>query len=120
LSIVRHADSCGDRRQFRYRERIRANTHQGGIVRCHSLEIDAWKMTACQGYKVIAADVNIDGPIKELGCEIIKLDIASPDNIQAFKREIGDQPIQMLLNIAGKYYQRKPSDFPIGFLILSV
>jgi hypothetical protein len=51
---------------------------------------------------VIAADINTDGPIKELGCETIKLDIASPDGIQAFKQDVGDQPINLLLNIAGK------------------
>jgi hypothetical protein len=72
------------------------------MVCCHCLEIHAVKLIACQGYKVIAADVHIDGLIKELGCEIFKLDIASPDDILAFKREIGDQPIHMLLNIAGK------------------
>ncbi|KAF2829623.1 short-chain alcohol dehydrogenase-like protein [Ophiobolus disseminans] len=54
-----------------------------------------------EGYKVIAADVNIDGPIKDLGCEAIKLDISSSEDIQAFKQKVGDQPIDLLLNIAG-------------------
>jgi len=52
---------------------------------------------------VIAADVNTDGAIKDLGCEVVKLDIASPENIQAFKQRIGDQPIDLLLNIAGTH-----------------
>jgi len=58
-------------------------------------------LTGLQGYKVIAADVNTDGPIKELGCEVIKLDISSTEDIQASKQKVGDQPIDLLLNIAG-------------------
>ncbi|KAH7090740.1 short-chain alcohol dehydrogenase-like protein [Paraphoma chrysanthemicola] len=54
-----------------------------------------------EGYKVIAADVNVDGPIKELGCEAVKLDIASTEDIRAFKQRVGEQPIDLLLNIAG-------------------
>lgn len=54
-----------------------------------------------QGYKVTAADIEVGDPIKSLGCETIKLDITSPDDIQNFKQQVGDQPIDMLLNVAG-------------------
>jgi NAD(P)-dependent dehydrogenase (short-subunit alcohol dehydrogenase family) len=36
-----------------------------------------------------------------LGCQAEQLDVASPDSIQAFKTKIGDQPIDILLNVAG-------------------
>jgi NADP-dependent 3-hydroxy acid dehydrogenase YdfG len=65
-------------------------------------------LTSIQGYKVIAADLNIEGPIKELNCEAVKLDIASPDNIQAFKQQVGDQPIDLLLNVAGTSISAAP------------
>jgi NAD(P)-dependent dehydrogenase (short-subunit alcohol dehydrogenase family) len=45
--------------------------------------------------------VNVDGPIKDLYCEAIKLDILSTDDIQGFKQKLGDQPIDLLLNVAG-------------------
>ncbi|KAF1851991.1 NAD(P)-binding protein [Cucurbitaria berberidis CBS 394.84] len=54
-----------------------------------------------EGYKVIAADIEIGDPIKKLGCESIKLDIASPEDIQSFKQQVGNQRIDMLLNVAG-------------------
>jgi short-subunit dehydrogenase len=64
-------------------------------------------LISLQGYKVIAADINIGGPIKELNCEAIKLDIASSDDIQAFKQKLGDQPIDLLLNVAGNFSPKK-------------
>ncbi|KAF2185161.1 short-chain alcohol dehydrogenase-like protein [Zopfia rhizophila CBS 207.26] len=54
-----------------------------------------------EGYKVIAADITIGDPIKSLGCENIQLDVASPESIQSFKSQVGDQPVDLLLNIAG-------------------
>jgi NAD(P)-dependent dehydrogenase (short-subunit alcohol dehydrogenase family) len=45
--------------------------------------------------------VQINGPIKELDCEVVKLDITSPEDIQTFKQKVGDQPIDILLNVAG-------------------
>jgi NAD(P)-dependent dehydrogenase (short-subunit alcohol dehydrogenase family) len=36
-----------------------------------------------------------------LGCEALKLDVSSTDDIQAFKNKVGDQPVDLLLNIAG-------------------
>jgi short-subunit dehydrogenase len=50
---------------------------------------------------VIAADINIDGPIGELRCEAVKMDIALSEDIQAFKEHVGNQPIDLLLNVAG-------------------
>jgi short-subunit dehydrogenase len=55
-----------------------------------------------QGYRVIAADVNINGPIQELGCEAMMLDITSENDIELFANDIGDQPIDLLLNVAGQ------------------
>lgn len=54
-----------------------------------------------QGYNVIGADITIGDPIRNLGCQAEQLDVASPDSIQAFKQKLGDQPVDLLLNIAG-------------------
>jgi NAD(P)-dependent dehydrogenase (short-subunit alcohol dehydrogenase family) len=43
-----------------------------------------------KGYKVIAADINTDGPIKKLRCEDVKLDITLPEIIQPFKEHVDD------------------------------
>jgi hypothetical protein len=55
-----------------------------------------------QGYNVIGADITIGEPIKALGGRAEQLDVASPESIQAFKQKLGDQPVDLLLNIAGK------------------
>lgn len=64
-----------------------------------------------QGYKVIAADINIDGPINEIGChQVIQVDLSSEESIQRFKQEMGEQPVDVLVNVAGTYtYNKSPS-----------
>ncbi|KAF2994932.1 hypothetical protein E8E13_001554 [Curvularia kusanoi] len=57
-----------------------------------------------QGYKVIAVDINIGAPIAELGCETLKLDVSSRHDIEAFKDQMADRPIDLLLNVAGVMY----------------
>ncbi|KAF2107320.1 hypothetical protein BDV96DRAFT_589565 [Lophiotrema nucula] len=54
-----------------------------------------------EGYKVIGADITIGDPIKNLSCEAIQLDVSSPPSIKAFADQVGDQPIDLLLNVAG-------------------
>ncbi|KAJ4297917.1 hypothetical protein N0V90_005816 [Kalmusia sp. IMI 367209] len=53
------------------------------------------------GYTVIAADKTLDSPIKSLGCEAHQLDVTSPSSISQFKEALADQPVDLLLNIAG-------------------
>lgn len=57
-----------------------------------------------QGYKVIAADIEIGQPITDLGCETSELDVSSQESIEAFKQRLGDRPIDLLLNVAGVMY----------------
>lgn len=48
-----------------------------------------------------AVDMTIGDPIKGLGCEYFQLDVTSTDSIAKFKEQFGDQPLDLLLNIAG-------------------
>ena len=48
-----------------------------------------------------AVDMTIGDPIKSLGCEYFQLDVTSTDSIAKFKEQFGDQPLDLLLNIAG-------------------
>lgn len=50
------------------------------------------------------ADIEIGAPITEPGYEIAKLDVSSQEDIEAFKQQIGDRPIDLLLNVAGIMY----------------
>lgn len=45
--------------------------------------------------------MTIGEPIKSLGCKYSQVDVTSLDSVKNFKNEIGDAPIDMLLNIAG-------------------
>ena len=56
-----------------------------------------------KGYKVIALDRDDGDKIKGLGCERMQVDVSSPDSIRAFKQKhsANDEPIDLLLNIAG-------------------
>jgi NAD(P)-dependent dehydrogenase (short-subunit alcohol dehydrogenase family) len=54
-----------------------------------------------EGYRVIAGDVTLGEPIKGLGCDVAPLDVTSSTSIEEFKKHVGDQPIDLLLNIAG-------------------
>jgi 23S rRNA U2552 (ribose-2'-O)-methylase RlmE/FtsJ len=55
-----------------------------------------------QGFEVIAIDVDISGPIEELGCERFKLDVSSPEEIATFRTKLNNQPVDIVLNVAGK------------------
>lgn len=54
-----------------------------------------------QGYEVVAADVTIGEKIKELGCAVSQLDITLPESIAGLKEKLADEPVDVLLNIAG-------------------
>lgn len=45
--------------------------------------------------------MTIGEPIKGLGCKYSQVDVTSLESIKKFKNEIGDAPVDMLLNIAG-------------------
>lgn len=45
--------------------------------------------------------MTIGDPIRNLGCRYSQVDVTSLESIKSFKKEIGDAPIDMLLNIAG-------------------
>lgn len=56
-----------------------------------------------QGYKVYAVDRQVGDGLKNLTkAEVGELDVTSTDSISSFKKTLGDQPIHLLLNIAGK------------------
>lgn len=51
-----------------------------------------------------AGDLKIGDGLKTLessGVKIGELDVTSPDSITKFKSQVGDQPVDLLLNIAG-------------------
>ena len=45
--------------------------------------------------------MTIGEPIKTLGCKYFQLDVTSTDSIARFKDQLGNEPIDLLLNIAG-------------------
>lgn len=45
--------------------------------------------------------MTIGDPIKSLGCKYFQVDVTSPDSIAKFKADFGNQPLDLLLNIAG-------------------
>ena len=58
-----------------------------------------------QGYKVHACDREVGNPIKSLSQDqttIHKLDVTSPESIAAFQKAVEDEPIDLLLNVAGR------------------
>lgn len=55
-----------------------------------------------QGYDVHAVDMNHGEKLKSSGCKTSQLDVASEQLIQRFKDQYGDQPLDLLLNVAGK------------------
>lgn len=61
-----------------------------------------------EGYKVYATDVSLSGKIQSLKCETAHLDVSSPSSIQQFASSLGDQPIDLLLNIAGIMASHEP------------
>lgn len=54
-----------------------------------------------KGYNVHAVDINEGDGLKGLSCTTSKLDVTSEENIQKFKQEYGDGPLDLLLNVAG-------------------
>ena len=53
-----------------------------------------------------ALDVNLGDKLRSLEgpkCKIGQLDVSDIDAIHAFKSKLGDQPVDVLLNIAGQY-----------------
>lgn len=59
-------------------------------------------LTLDQGYKVYALDLNIGDGVKALqGATPGQLDVTSMESINKFKASLGDEPIDLLLNIAG-------------------
>lgn len=57
-----------------------------------------------QGYEVFALDAVEGEKLKALEgpkCKTARVDVTSPESIASFKQSLGDQPIDMLLNIAG-------------------
>ncbi|EOA90759.1 hypothetical protein ACJQWK_11512 [Exserohilum turcicum] len=59
------------------------------------------KILVQEGYRVIAADIEIGAAIQSLDCETAQLDVSSPDSIASFAKSTGTQPIDLLLNVAG-------------------
>lgn len=56
-----------------------------------------------QGYKVYAVDRNVgEGLAKLDGADVSELDVTSAESISKFKDHLGDRPVDLLLNIAGK------------------
>lgn len=47
-------------------------------------------------------DINEGEPLKSLGCRTSQLDVTSPDSIARFAEAYGDQPLDLLLNVAGE------------------
>lgn len=57
-----------------------------------------------QGYKVYALDLNVGDGLKALeGATVGQLDVTSLDSIAKFKDSLGDEPVDLLLNIAGPF-----------------
>ncbi|KAF1938117.1 NAD(P)-binding protein [Clathrospora elynae] len=56
---------------------------------------------ANSGIGYALAQILVKEGYKALGCESIRLDTASPDSIASFAKLIGDQQIDLLLNVAG-------------------
>lgn len=52
----------------------------------------------------MAIDIEIGAPIMDLGCDTSAIDVASQEDIEAFKSKVGDRPIDLLLNVAGFMY----------------
>ncbi|KAF1836844.1 short-chain alcohol dehydrogenase-like protein [Decorospora gaudefroyi] len=59
------------------------------------------KILIKENYNLIAADIHLDAPIQSLTCEALHLDLASQASISSFAQKIGNQPIDLLLNVAG-------------------
>ncbi|KAI9802161.1 MAG: hypothetical protein M1833_002082 [Piccolia ochrophora] len=54
-----------------------------------------------KGYTVYATDIKIGGELEKLDAQTFALDVSSPDSIASFTKFFGNQPLDLLLNIAG-------------------
>ncbi|ORY64451.1 3-oxoacyl-reductase [Pseudomassariella vexata] len=59
------------------------------------------KLLINEGYDVFAVDLNAGSRLQSLGCKASQIDIASDSSIENFAKRFGDQPLDLLLNIAG-------------------
>lgn len=62
-------------------------------------------MICSKGYTVYALDAVEGDKLKALKgdkCKTAVVDVTSPDSIEKFKKSIGDEPVDLLLNIAGQ------------------
>ncbi|KAF2171331.1 hypothetical protein M409DRAFT_50788 [Zasmidium cellare ATCC 36951] len=71
------------------------------------------KIAVKDGYKVFALDVVFGDKLESLqqeGCNIGQLDVTSPESIAKTKEWIGNQPVDLLFNIAGIMPDPKKED----------
>jgi short-subunit dehydrogenase len=60
-----------------------------------------------QGYRVFAGDRVVGEGLKALAgleAEVGELDVTSPESINQFRAKLNDEPVDLLLNIAGKHH----------------
>lgn len=58
-----------------------------------------------------AVDRNVgEGLARLTGADVSELDVTSVESISKFKDHLGDQPVDLLLNIAGKLALADPSE----------
>ena len=97
-----HAHRCRHWLQLWHRARIRKGAYQRG--QHESRRPPAGTVNHKQGYHVHAVDL-VDGDglkaLSSIGAKTHELDVTSTDSIHTFKQSIGDEPIDLLLNIAG-------------------
>lgn len=55
-------------------------------------------------------DVNHGEKLRSLGCTTSQLDVASEESIRRFKKQYGDRPLDLLLNVAGMKAGRDQRD----------
>jgi NADP-dependent 3-hydroxy acid dehydrogenase YdfG len=70
------------------------------------------------GYKVYALDIMLGDKLKALEsstCHIGRLDVTNPSSIEEFRKSIKDEPVDVLLNVAGKLGLRH---WPASILML--
>lgn len=48
--------------------------------------------------------------LKSDKCKTAVVDVTSPESIEKFKKSLGDEPVDLLLNIAGQYLPQGIAD----------
>lgn len=64
-------------------------------------------MIFSKGYTVYALDAVEGDKLKALKsdkCKTAVVDVTSPESIEKFKKSLGDEPVDLLLNIAGQCF----------------